>query len=426
MSMHVIVVGAGLQGVCSAYYLARAGAQVTVLERNSGPAQEASFGNGGYLQFECPEPWNRPGILGALPGWWWESLGPNRKAAPKLLRTSQLLRLVPWGLRFLRAANAETFLRNTLLNRELAQYSRECMAELREEERIDYAARPCGSLFVFRDRAALDGYLPLLEHLGEAGAVWERLETDVLLQHEPSLGPIADRLRGAIRFPGEESGDSSRFTHALAAKAAELDVDFRYDTPALGIDGKGSSVSVRTPEEPLGADAVVIAAATYSKPLARPLGIRLPVAPAKGYALTIPLADWPMRPRHVIADMGVHAAVNVLGDSLRVAGTVDFAGADTRLHPDRIAYMMGLVEAVLPEFARSLDPATVQPFTGLRPLSADGLPLIGPTGVPGIYVNTGHGGLGWTQAAGSARMLADLMAQRTPDVDARPFSPRRP
>ena len=425
MSMHVVVVGAGLQGVCTAYYLARAGAQVTILERNSGPALEASFGNGGYLQFECPEPWNRPGVLRALPGWWWESLGANRKTAPKLLRTSQLLRLIPWGLRFLRAANAETFLRNTILNRELAQYSRECMARLHEGEDIDYARRSCGSLFVFRDRPALDGYLPLLEHLGEAGAVWERLERDVLLQHEPSLAPIADRLDGAIRFPREESGDSHRFTTALAACAAELGVAVRYDTPVLGIARTAAGVSVKTPEGPLPADAVVIAAATHSKHLARPLGIRLPVAPAKGYALTIPLADWPMRPRHVIADMGVHAAVNVLGDSLRVAGTVDFAGADTRLYPDRVAYMMGLVEAVLPEFAEFLDPATVQPFTGLRPLSADGLPLIGATDVPGVYVNTGHGGLGWTQAAGSARLLTDMLLGETPALDLDPFRPQR-
>ncbi len=423
MSMHAIVVGAGLQGVCTAYYLARAGAQVTILERNSGPALEASFGNGGYLQFECPEPWNRPGVLGALPGWWWESLGANRKTAPKLLRTSQLLRLVPWGLRFLRAANAETFLRNTILNRELAQYSRECMARLEEDEDIDYAQRSCGSLFVFRDRAAIDGYLPLLSHLGEAGAVWERLERDVLLQHEPSLAPIADRLEAAIRFPREESGDSWRFTSALASRAAELGVAVRYDTPVLGIARTTAGVSVKTPEGSLPADAVVIAAATHSKHLARPLGIRLPLAPAKGYALTIPLADWPMRPRHVIADMGVHAAVNVLGDSLRVAGTVDFAGADTRLHPDRVAYMMGLVEAVLPEFAEFLDPATVEPFTGLRPLSADGLPLIGATDVPGVYVNTGHGGLGWTQAAGSARLLTDMLLGETPALDLDPFRP---
>ena len=423
--MHVIVVGAGLQGVCTAYYLARAGVEVTVIERNAGPARETSFANGGYLQFECPETWNRPDVLRQLPKWWWQSLGRSAQSAPKLLRTSELLRLLPWGLRFLRAANADTFHRNTALNRELAQYSQECMAALRAHRRIEYAQRSCGALFIFRDRTGPDAYLPLLERLGEAGAAWERLERDALLQREPCLAPIAHRLHGAIRFPRDESGDSLLFTRALAAEASDLGVVCRYGVSARGIATDGSGVSIRTSEDTLRADAVVIAAAVASARLAAPLGIRLPVVPAKGYALTMPLLGWPERPRHVIADMGVHAAVNVLGDSLRVAGTVDFAGPDTRLHPGRIAYMMGLVEAVLPDFARSVNPDSVAPFAGLRPLSADGLPLLGATRVPGVYVNTGHGGLGWTLAAGSGAVLADLLTGRTPAVGLQPFSPER-
>ncbi len=420
--MHVLIIGAGLQGICTAYYLAEAGADVTVLERNDGPALEASFGNGGYFQAECPEIWNQPGILGVLPKWWWASLSGSRSEAAKLLRTSELLRLAPWGIRFLRSANTETYFRNVALNRELALYTLDSMAELRRDLGIDYAHRAYGCLFIFRDRGSLDRYLPLLDHLS---ADWEQLDRNTLLQSEPCLRPIGDELCGAIRFPRDESGDSYLFCRAISELAVKKGVKFEYGQPVSPLAATTAGVTMAVGSRQVQGDALVIAAGAYSTRLAATLGIELPIAPAKGYSLTIPVGGWPERPRHVIGDMGVHAGINMLGDSLRVAGTADFCGFDSSIDPERIDYMMGLVEAVFPEFAATMNRDAIEPFAGLRPLSADGLPMIGATGVPNVYVNTGHGGLGWTMAAGSARALTDRMSGETPALDLEPYSPLR-
>lgn len=420
--MRVAIIGAGLQGVCTAYYLARHGVEVAVLERNDGPALEASFGNGGYLQAECPEIWNAPGILRTLPKWWLASLGKGRREAAMLLRTAELIRLLPWGLRFLRAAKPETFFAHIARNRELALYSLECLVELRQSLGLECAHRACGALFTFRVPGGAEGHRPLLERLG---AEWRLLGRDELLAIEPALRPIGETLHQAILFPRDASADSHAFAQALALCAQELGVEFRYGQSVTDIHADASGATARCGAASLSADALVIAAGAASKRLAAQVGARLPIAPAKGYSITVPLGDWRPRPRHAIVDMDVHAGLNVLGDSLRVAGTAEFCGHDSAIDPERIGYMTRLLEAMLPEFAASMDRRAIRPFAGLRPLSADGLPMIGRTKSPNVFVNSGHGGLGWTQAAGSAKALADAIVGIDGAFDLAPFSPQR-
>ena len=412
--MRVLVVGAGLQGVSTAYYLAEHGARVTVFERNHDLALEASGGNGGYLQAECAEVWNTPGILRVLFAAWRASLGPARDAAPMVVDSSALLRLIPWGVRFLRSSRARIYMHHTALNRDLAQYSLQSMAELRARHSIEYTHAPCGALFIFREAKGIEGYRPLIEQLRERGAQIDIKGRNALIAEEPSLRPIAHELAGAICFPRDESGDPAEFCRALAGLAQARGVEFKFNSEARSLQSMAQD-----------ADALVIAAGVASKPLAASLDIRLPIAPAKGYSLTIPFGEFEPRPRHVIADMDVHAGLNPMGQALRVAGTAEFAGLDARISKARVAYLLRLVESTLPEFAKVLDRSNVSPFAGFRPLSPDGLPMIGATSHASVYVNTGHGGLGWTQAVGSARALADEIMGQAPQIDLQPFSPRR-
>ena len=420
--MRVIVIGAGLQGICTAYYLAKQGAEVRVLERNRGPALEASFGNGGYLQSECPEIWNAPGILRALPKWWLAGLGRGRRNAAMILRTAELFRLLPWGLRFLRTAKPETFFRHIAFNRELALYSLECLAELRQGVGLEYAHRNCGALYLFRQAGAAEGRRPLLDSLD---AEFRILDRDELLHIEPALRPIGRALHQAIRLPRDASGDSYLFCQALARKSQELGVQFHYVRPVSALNAKTSGVTVQAGSESIVADALVIAAGAASGCLTRQVGVHLPIAPAKGYSITVPLGDWHPRPQHAIADMGVRAGLNVLGDNLRVAGTAEFCGHKTDIDPERIDYMIRLLKALLPGFAAAMKRSAIRPFAGLRPLSVDGLPMIGGSEAPNVFINSGHGGLGWTQAAGSAKALTDAMAGVEGRFDLTPFSPMR-
>jgi D-amino-acid dehydrogenase len=420
-----LVLGAGLQGICTAYFLSKHGLEVTLIERNEGPALEASMGNGGYLQAEFPEIWNAPGIAGVLAKAWRASLGSKRHEAAMLVNTKELLRLVPWGLRFLRSANIQSFLKNTLTNRVLAQYSLEQMAELRAQTGIAYDHAQQGAVFIFRDIPSMDAYRPLLEHLDNKGGCFEFLDQRRLLALEPALQPIGEHLAGAIHYQNDASGNSYLFAQSLLDLAIINGVRVKYGAPVLNIRKQAQKVSVQLKDEVLEANALVIAAGSESKLLAQQLGIKLHIAPAKGYSLTIPLGHCRNRPSHVIADMGVHAGITVLGDVLRVAGTAEFCGYDYSLPNQRIEYLLKLTEQILPDFAATMDPTKVSPFAGLRPLSADGMPFIGSSQFGNVFINTGHGGLGWTQAAGSGRALADIIAGVKPGIDLAPFAPTR-
>lgn len=408
--MHIIVVGAGLLGAASAYFLRQHGMDVTVIDSNEGPALGASYGNGGYNQATLPDPWNAPGVIGLFAKAWLAGLTGNAERSAFLTRTRAIPGLMRWGLQFLKHSNMATYLRHAELNARLAQYSLAVLDELEEGNRLTYSRSDEGGLIIFRDSKSLRSYCSVAEQVCRSGDEFVVLSQDRLLEQEPSLREIADELVGAVFFPNDRSGNPHALGEQLATLAANAGVDFEFGQTVRSLSATNASVVVVTETDEHRADKLLISAGAGSTELARKLGIRLPVAPAKGYSISVPMEDWTPRPRHVIADMGVHAGINPMGDFLRVAGTAEFAGMRPGISEERVKYLLGLTERVFPCFAEEMDRSKLESWSGLRPLSADGLPFVGKTPLEAVYLNTGHGGLGWTQAAGSAKAVADQIA----------------
>jgi D-amino-acid dehydrogenase len=414
--MKVVVIGSGLIGLTSAWFLRRRGHEVTVLEREAGPGRQTSFANGALLSPSMPEPWNAPGCWRAL----LHSLG--RPEAALKLRLAALPALGGWGIRFLRNSSVERYLRNTRSNLRLALYSREVLQLLRQQTGLVYGQAARGSLRIFRERASLARASAAVARWSGGEVEFRSLSTAQALELEPALAPIGGELAGALYCPIDETGDAHRFCVALAEQARAAGVEFRFGVQVRALEiAAGRVTAVRTADEWLIADGYVLAAASYSAPLLKPLGIGLPVRPAKGYSVTFAADEGKPPPLHLpIADDDLHAVVVPLDGAVRAAGTAEFAGYDLALRPERVRNLLNLVAKVLPE--AGLDPAAARPWCGLRPMSADGVPVIGATGLPNLWVNTGHGPLGWTMAAGSGQLLADLLSAQTAAIDPAPYA----
>lgn len=418
--MRVIVIGAGLLGVATAWFLAKDGHEVIVVDRADGAARGTSFGNAGMLTPSMADPWNSPGVLGQMLRY----LG--REDAPLLLRLKALPSLLGWGLSFLAQSTPQRYRDNMQRNLRLANYNLTVMRELRAALPLTYDQRTAGTLKVFRDSRALDEAVHRCEQLAELGLKMRKLNPQQLIEFEPALTDVRDALVGGIHFPDDESGDARQFTEALAQHAQAAGVTFRFGAAVTGFERKGGRVTgVNTDGEQLSADAVVIAAGSWSPLLLRTLGLKLAVRPVKGYSITVPIAGWKQPPQLPLVDDALHAAVTPLGRRLRVAGTAEFTGYDTTPTPARVENLFDLLLAMFPSFEPYLDRSQASPWAGLRPVSADGVPFIGQLGYDNLYVNTGHGHLGWTLAAGSGRMLADLIEKRTPQLDPVPYRAQR-
>ena len=423
--MRVIVLGAGLLGITTAYYLNRHGVDVTVLEKENGAALGASHGNGGYLQSSAPDPWNAPGVFRVFFRAWLASLVGRGDRSAFAARTLALPGLFGWGLKFLRNASEEVFLDHLVKNMELARYTRAAMDEINTREDLSYSWRANGGLIVFRSGESRDGYVKVAEYVAQHGVRFEVLSRDQLIAKEPALIEIADRLFGAVYFPDDSAGNAREFCRQLATIAESRGVNFLYQTPVTALTTTKGQITAKTRQADFDADGVVIAAGAYSKTLAQSVGLSLPIVPAKGYSISIPMDGWANKPSHVIADMGVHAGVNPMGGVLRVAGTAEFTGFKAGISESRTDYLIKLVEEIFPSFAKTMDKTQIDPWGGHRPLSADGIPMIGATPVANLYLNTGHGGLGWTQAAGSSKALVDTIVGQTPEFDLGRFSIKR-
>jgi D-amino-acid dehydrogenase len=416
--MHVAVIGAGVVGVSTAYYLQRAGCTVTLIDRCSEVAAETSHANGGQISVSHAEPWATPRALRKLPAWLLDADSPLR------LRPSADPALWRWALAFLRECRPQRVRHNIGQLVRLGLYSREQLQLLRGTLGLQYAQRTRGILHFYTRAEEFAAAAAAAGLMREHGCERRVLSVDEAVGLEPALRHAAARLAGATYTAADESGDARLFTQQLAAHCREHGLQFLLDhrVETLHVEnGRIAHVVLGTAQAgrfDLHADAYVLAAGCHSADLARPLGLRLPIQPAKGYSLTLPVRD-PQRAFEVSLTDDEHRLVfSRLGERLRIAGMAELGRVDLRLDPARCALLLARTEALFPGAG---DATRAEYWCGLRPSTPSNLPCIGATRYPNLYLNTGHGTLGWTLACGSGRALADIVCGRRPVVSF-PFS----
>jgi D-amino-acid dehydrogenase len=407
--VRVIVLGGGVIGVTSAYFLRKAGHEVTVVERQPGPALETSFANAGEISPGYASPWAGPGVPVKAVKWLLMHHG------PLVLRPKLDPSMWVWMASMLRNCTAERYAVNKARMVRVAEYSRDVLKALRADTGIAYDERTRGTLQVFRTRAQVDGAHKDTEVLKDYGVAFETLDRAGCVAAEPGLATSADKIVGGLRLPGDETGDCHMFTKALAKLAADLGVTFRFDTKVERLIAAGDRVTgVATSAGVLSADAYVVALGSFSPLLVRPLGVNAPVYPVKGYSATIPIVDEAHAPVSTVMDETYKIAITRLGDRIRVGGTAEVSGYALAVNESRKATLNHSVGDLFPGGG---DMSRATYWTGLRPMTPDGTPIIGGTRYPNLWLNTGHGTLGWTMACGSARITADLLSGTTPDID---------
>jgi D-amino-acid dehydrogenase len=399
--VRVLVIGSGLMGLVTAYFLNKAGAEVTVVDRQDSAGRETSFANGAMLHASQASPWNSPGILLTA----MRMLG--REDSALLIRKDALPRLLRWGFAFVRHSNPKRYASNLERNARLAQYSLSVMKELRAGEQLDYDYSSRGTMTIYRTQAALDAAATFSGHYTASGIDFDTLGSSATVATEPALRPIADQIVGSTYYPADESGDAFKFCLDLQRACQRDGVEFQFGTRVKNLLREGAVItSADTETRRLYADKFVIAAGSFTPLLTRTVGLRVPVQPVKGYSITMPIGKWDNPPLVPVIDEHFHAAVCPLGDRLRVAGTAEFAGFNNVLTESRIDNLFRLVRSVYPDFDSHLDPATTDRWTGLRPMTPSGVAIMGKTKISNLFLNTGHGHLGWTMAAGSGKAVA--------------------
>ena len=405
--MKVIVLGSGVIGTTTAYYLARSGADVVVLDRQSGPAQETSFANAGQVSPGYSTPWAAPGIPFKALKWMFQ------KHAPLSIRPDGSLFQLRWMAAMLKNCSAGRYAVNKERMMRVAEYSRDCLRQLRVDTGIQYEQRTRGTLQLFRTQAQLDAVQRDLAVLQECGVPYELLDRGQLARVEPALAQARDRLAGGLRLPNDETGDCHLFTQGLAVIARRLGVDFRFGQAVDGLLTEGGRIAgVRVGGQVLTADRYVLAFGSYSRDFLAPLGLDLPVYPVKGYSLTVPLVNPDAAPRSTVLDETYKVAVTRFDDRIRVGGMAELGGFDLRLNPRRRATLERVVSDLFP----GGDLPRAQFWTGLRPMTPDSTPIVGATRHANLFLNTGHGTLGWTMACGSGKLVADQVMGRRPEI----------
>jgi D-amino-acid dehydrogenase len=411
--VHVLVLGGGVVGTTSAWFLHAAGHEVTVFERRRAVALETSRANGGQVSVSHSEPWANPGAPLKILKW----LG--KDDAPLLFRLQPELRQWLWGLAFLRECLPHRTARNIRRLVALGLHSRDMLAELRERLALDYDRRDRGILHFYTNRRDFEASAGPAALMRELGCERVSLTADEAVALEPALAPMRERIAGADYCAEDESGDAHRFTVELAKRAQAAGVRFLFNTTVTRLITVGGRL---TAVEALGADgwpvrhmadAAVVALGVESVPLLTPLGLRLQIYPAKGYSATFDVTDPAAAPTVSLTDDECKLVFSRLGDTLRVAGTAELAGHRRDLNPVRCEALARRTQALFPGACDYTQPRY---WAGLRPLTPSNVPYLGATPIPGLFLNTGHGTLGWTLAAGSGQLLADLVSGRSPVV----------
>lgn len=408
--MKIVVLGAGVIGVTSAWYLARAGHEVTVIDRQPAPALETSFANAGEISPGYASPWAAPGVPMKALKWMFQ------EHAPLIIQPKMDWTKLSWMARMLMNCTSEAYAVNKSRMVRLAEYSRDCLVDLRAETGISYDERTQGTLQLFRTEKQVAAAEKDIAVLKTDGVPFEVLNAEQCIAAEPGLAAAKGKIAGGLRLPGDETGDCFKFTQSLSKMAEALGVTFRY---GVGIDrlesDRGRIVAVHTSAGRVTADSFVLALGSHSPILAAPLGIKLPIYPVKGYSITAPIVDEGRAPVSTVMDETHKIAITRLGDRIRVGGMAELAGFDMSLKAKRQATLTHSVEDL---FGGAADQTKAAFWCGLRPMTPDGTPVVGRSPIQNLYLNTGHGTLGWTMAAGSGRVLADLMSGKRAEIEA--------
>ena len=407
--MRVLILGSGVIGVASAYQLALAGHEVTVVDRQAEPGMETSFANAGEVSPGYSAPWAGPGVPVKAIKW---LLMQHR---PLVIRPHLDMGLIRWGLAMLRNCTTARYEINKSRMVRLAEYSRDCLRELRDETGIHYDERMRGTLQLFRTQKQLDGTAADIAILRRYNVRFEVLDREGCIRHEPALANVRDKFVGGLLLPGDETGDCFQFTQGLAKLAEERGAVFRQNVTIRRLRTDGTQLTgVETDVGTLTADACLVALGSHSPLYLRDIGIHIPVYPVKGYSITVPITDPRGAPESTVMDETHKVAVTRLGDRIRVGGTAELAGYTLQLHDSRRRTLEHVVSDLFPAGG---DVSRASFWCGLRPMTPDGTPVIGGTRVKGLFLATGHGTLGWTMAAGTGCVIADLIGGREPEID---------
>ena len=413
--MKTVVLGAGAVGTATAWYLRKADHEVVLIERQPEAAMETSWGNGGVIHASEVEPWSQPGMPTKIIKW----LG--RENAPLLLRYSAIPHMMRWGIEFARNCTPERFRANAKANLHLALHSLRSLQEIGAEIGIDYDRATRGVLKIYRSKESLDGAQRSTDYLAQHGLLYERVDPERCVELEPALKDTKPTLVGALYFARDEVGDSNKFTQGLAAACAARGVQCRFGETVEKIEvGDGCVRAVVTSKGRIAADIVVVALGSFTAPLVAKNGIRAPIYPVKGVSITFKRGDWISAPAIPVIDDSKLFGLVPIGDRMRISGSAEITGYDTIPATARAEAIIANASFTFPEMKRHFDISKSKVWAGLRPVSPSGTPIIGETRIGGLWINAGHGHLGWTLSCGSGRLIADLIDGRDPGIPVPP------